>query len=128
MRGISYFRYRLKRMLASDKRKKCNSIKREKIRARYLEEVAHHEVGCPSGLKLREAIENIKSIKAFLLDYLVDRNGECLESVRQFDVYDLKAFLLFKEGLVRCEPYVDEISFVFDRLLNIRLYEQFEIF
>ena len=128
MRGISYFRYRLKRMLASDKRKKCNSIKREKIRARYLEEVAHHEVGCPCGLKLGQTIENIESVVAFLLDYLVDSNGECLESVRQLDIDDLKAFLLFKERLVRREPYVDKISFVFDRLLNIRLYEQFEIF
>ena len=68
-------------MLASYYREKGNRIQNKKKRACYLEEIAHHQISCPRSLKFGQAVENVESIKAFLLDNIMYIYRKCLKSV-----------------------------------------------
>ena len=124
---IKYLIDRINRVFASYNREESNCIEDKKERACDLEKVAHHEVCCPRGLKFRQAVENIESIKTFLLYNVMDIDSESLESVRQGNRDSLYLRPVFDERFMTCESEIDDISFILYSLLDIRFHEQFEL-
>ena len=66
------------------------------------------------------------SIEAFLRDHVMDIHGKGLESVRQRYLHPLDLGTLFDQRLVACESEVDDLTVILDRLLDVRIHEQFE--
>ena len=80
--GIKNLAYCRLRVLASYNRKEGNSIKDKEEGAGHSEEIAHHKVGRPCRLKLRQTIKYIKSVSSFPLNVIVDSYRKILKSMR----------------------------------------------
>ena len=59
-------------MLAPDYRKEGNRIKHKEKRTGNPEEVSHHKVGRPCGLKLGQTVKYIEGVLPFRLDHIVN--------------------------------------------------------
>ena len=59
-------------MTAPDDGKISHRIKGEKIGAGQMKKIPHHQVGRPGFLQFGKTVEDIKSVKAFLFDKVMD--------------------------------------------------------
>ena len=121
--GVDYLINGMNRVLASDKRKKCDCIKHKKERTGHSEKITHHQVCCPCGLQFRKAVKNIKSIPAFSFNRIMYLHSEVFKAMRKRYLNSFYLRYICNERLVCCEPEIDCLSLILDRLSDIRLHK-----
>ena len=105
-------------MPSADQREVGDRIEDEQVGTGQMEEIAHHQVGRPCLLQLREAVKHIECVKALALDQVVDVHGKGLEAVGQLDMLDLQPLSRGEDRLVFRKADVDQVSAVPDRLIG----------
>ena len=87
--GIPYFCDSLEGVFSPYQRKERHRIKDKEIGTGHLEEIPHHKVRGPGSLQLRQAVKDVEGVPSFPSYVLMYLNGEILESVVKFHLYDL---------------------------------------
>ena len=114
-------------MASAYQREVCDGVEDEQKGAGQVEEVAHHQVGRPRLLKLRQAVEYIERVIALALDQVMDVHGERLEAMGQLDMLDLQSLARGEDRLVLSKADVDEVPAVLDRLVGELLRDSAEL-
>ena len=127
LRGIQDLVDRMHRVLSAYDREKGDRIEDKKERAGHAEEVAHHEVRRPGGLKFGQAVKYVKSILPFFFDDIMYIDSKRLEPVRKSDRHRLYFRPFLYQRIMAGKAEIDDVSSVFDGLLDIWLHKQPEL-
>ena len=95
-------------------------VQLEQVRAGDAEEVAHHQVGVPHRLKLRQAVEHVEGVPARAGDLVVDGHGEGLEARVRIELHHLNAGQVVQYRRMLGEADVEYVPPVLLRLLDER--------
>ena len=108
-------------MPAADHREVGDRIQLEQERTGEMEEISHHQVGCPRLLQFGKTVKNIKGVFAFLLDQVVDIHRKSLKPVGELHGNNAYAFLLRQNRRMLGKAHIDQfLSFPDDLLRKSR--------
>ena len=109
-----------------DQGKIGHGVQLKQVRAGHPEEVSHHQVGVPYGLKLGKTVKHIKGILPLLGDLPVDRHSEGFKALVRVEPAHLNAAQVPQYRFVLGKADIDHIPAVPDRLPGKGLREHAE--
>ena len=111
-------------MLAADDREEGNRVEDEEERTGDAEEVAHHQIGRPCRLQLRQAVKHIEGVLSLPLDQVVNIHRKILKPVVKRHLDGLHLRTVLHKRLVAREAEIDDVPLIRLRLADIGLHKQ----
>ena len=116
--GIPDLLQGVKGVPAPEHRKISDRIQNEKEGTGQMEKIPHEQVCRPGRLQLRQTVEDIEGIIAFLFDDVVDLHGEGLKAVGQGNLNDPQALHGRQDRLMLRKTDIEQVSLIPHGLLR----------